>query len=751
MVLLDEKFTAVETPPKFKGGLYEHQKVVVKALLDLESKRHINCISEDNKEKYIIDNHACILSEKLGSGKTIEILALICFSRTPTKILPKPVNVNHLKVESSYFTYGMDDYNYDHIDTQIKRLYPIEIQAKYSSKLNSNLIVVNKSVLVQWEKAIEHFTHLTYFTIGDIRSLKIFYTMYLNGTLNYDIILLKSNHVTNFYLRGENPNLVHSSRSFIDVVALMCEATPFSRVIYDDFDTITSAGENVMLVNAFYSIFVSTTRNHTFARYNNLQGVTKKTSIDTLQVIHSLFERRYLMNVYNDVSLFEIFNIRTTPVYMDWSTNIPTFEIYKSTYKNPSDNYLTIMKDLGANNVVEMMNGDAIQTAADSLGITSKSPFDIFKRLLNNKYDIYIASKNRHLKYEAAISHISKLSDMANRPPRVENKVIKHWPENHTEAQIKDIIDDINKMEKYKMLDIDFKSQNLIFALNNQCHSAKNEMEMNGLVITRMKENLREQLCVVCKMDIDGEDIIIPRCCSNIIGSDCFRTAQLESNGDSAVLGKCPGCSKKINIVLDLAYIKAGIDIDALIDAQGDEVIEEPVAVIDESVNKIDNPKLQALWDIIGGKMPASTKPVSFQISSVIDGMYSKPLQPETPRKILMFANYNETLDMVEDFLKTKSISYLRLLGDYHHMHNIVCEFDKLKSGILLINSSKNCAGLNLQSASTIIFFHKLDNRHIESQVIGRAQRIGRTTSLQIYYLLYNNEAHHVDDNMHIL
>jgi hypothetical protein len=51
---------------------------------------------------------------------------------------------------------------------------------------------------------------------------------------------------------------------------------------------------------------------------------------------------------------------------------------------------LEIMGDLGGERIAEMLNGDAIHTAADALGITAKSPFDIFKKLLNNKYTDYM-------------------------------------------------------------------------------------------------------------------------------------------------------------------------------------------------------------------------------------------------------------------------------------------------------------------------------------------------------------------------
>ena len=47
---------------------------------------------------------------------------------------------------------------------------------------------------------------------------------------------------------------------------------------------------------------------------------------------------------------------------------------------------------------------------------------------------------------------------------------------------------------------------------------------------------------------------------------------------------------------------------------------------------------------------------------------------------------------------------------------------------------------MNLENSSDIIFVHKM-NKDMEKQVIGRAQRLGRKSKLNIIYLLYENES----------
>jgi hypothetical protein len=56
-----------------------------------------------------------------------------------------------------------------------------------------------------------------------------------------------------------------------------------------------------------------------------------------------------------------------------------------------------------------------------------------------------------------------------------------------------------------------------------------------------------------------------------------------------------------------------------------------------------------------------------------------------------------------------------------------------------MLNAQHYGSGLNLQMATDIIIYHELDIE-LETQVIGRAQRLGRTTQLNVYYLLNDNE-----------
>jgi len=56
-----------------------------------------------------------------------------------------------------------------------------------------------------------------------------------------------------------------------------------------------------------------------------------------------------------------------------------------------------------------------------------------------------------------------------------------------------------------------------------------------------------------------------------------------------------------------------------------------------------------------------------------------------------------------------------------------------------MCNSLLFGCGMNLEFATDIIFFHKMTNE-MKNQVIGRCQRPGRRSILNIWYLMHDNE-----------
>lgn len=107
-------------------------------------------------------------------------------------------------------------------------------------------------------------------------------------------------------------------------------------------------------------------------------------------------------------------------------------------------------------------------------------------------------------------------------------------------------------------------------------------------------------------------------------------------------------------------------------------------------------------------------------------------------KKVLVFAEYRETLEKIDNVLKKNSIKCSTL-----DLRGIKKKIEEYKSStdcnILLINSVQLGSGINLENTTDVILFHKFDTA-LEKQVIGRAHRPGREIQLKIWYLLNQNE-----------
>jgi len=260
----------------------------------------------------------------------------------------------------------------------------------------------------------------------------------------------------------------------------------------------------------------------------------------------------------------------------------------------------------------------------------------------------------------------------------------------------------------------------------------------NGLAINRVKDNIKAGECQICSLELKDFNVFINKCCGIILCDECA----IKGSHLIKLTAKCPNCDADINFSKDVIFINQEFDINSIVEATGDEH-EIKSSHVKDKENNVDpkiNPKLKALLDIINGDPPVNKKTVDMSIKQLIIG--KSILEPPKYRKVLVFANFNETLHNIEKTLDENSIKYLKLQGTHSKISTIISTFknSNIHPTVLLINSSEHCAGLNLQFATDLIFFHKIINDNIESQVAGRAQRIGRTSNLNIHFLLYTNE-----------
>jgi SNF2 family DNA or RNA helicase len=110
-------------------------------------------------------------------------------------------------------------------------------------------------------------------------------------------------------------------------------------------------------------------------------------------------------------------------------------------------------------------------------------------------------------------------------------------------------------------------------------------------------------------------------------------------------------------------------------------------------------------------------------------------------RKCLIFSSHEQSFKHVSAILTDNDIQFAKLSGTAARINNLVTKFKHNESGldVLLLNASHYGTGLNLENATDVVFFHKM-NQNLEVQVIGRAQRANRTSSLCVHHICYENE-----------
>ena len=72
--------------------------------------------------------------------------------------------------------------------------------------------------------------------------------------------------------------------------------------------------------------------------------------------------------------------------------------------------------------------------------------------------------------------------------------------------------------------------------------------------------------------------------------------------------------------------------------------------------------------------------------------------------------------------------------GSVSERTNNVNSFKDGNTQVIFLNSRFNGAGINLQEATDIIVYHQMETSTL-NQIIGRANRIGRTSSLNVHHL----------------
>lgn len=828
---------------KIKTVLFEHQRSVIAAMKNIEDRRSIDLL---NAKLYY---SGAVLSEPVGSGKTVELLAHILNSPLP-KVYPTLMPGISIGSRSRF-----------------KEGTKIYMHLKYKNILKPTIIFVGASVLNQWEDAIKRFTDVKYFVVRTVFELRILLELIRTKKVNeYQIILVKNKKITvplikgdvklprftsesNMSYRYENyvkyisieristqddivdvsdfdelshetedtatddnePEKTKKSKKSLDEDELsskiiqQLEALPtvieipkyvynadfghmyyyyqllikghkegiepyekisprvnydymfnriglirnicWSRVIIDDFNH-DETPHSCIFINSLFTWFVSSTNNTDkkikyIPNYSHVDKTTNLGDVIELGMVSSTETIKY-----NDL-LFEYVNVRTKKEYIASTMEIPYPKFRIAHFINPNERYVSLVNALSGNEisrVMEMLNANAIGEAAKAVGIQSNKIKDVFKKILGDKYQAYIDSSN-----------LIEFIDF-----QLQNE--GEWlPIEMCQEEKKTY----GKRDLYAFKPIEYRYPNILTFLKEVRDEQKEINKVNGAAVDRVRSNIKQGDCPVCGDSLMEKDVTINLCCCLVLCSNCgINSQKLKEHYSQLSGGVCAQCRQQIAIT-DLVFIgsndirisqleKANIaELDAedlvveeKIEEEPEDIPEETKSELPEYILKLRDTipdevsnkttKIDGIIRILVGK-PLRNTPVDIHIDNMMKGTCL--LKEKEVRKLLVFANYDESLNDIEKKLTEYNIKFWKLEGTPNQRSKIAINFQLCTEPcILIVNSSKHCAGLNLQTATDLIFYHYIIDPAIETQVAGRGHRIGRFSPLNVWYFCYQSE-----------
>ena len=247
------------------------------------------------------------------------------------------------------------------------------------------------------------------------------------------------------------------------------------------------------------------------------------------------------------------------------------------------------------------------------------------------------------------------------------------------------IVDLILQKKKSELLELDMKIQiytlrddeNKITELENKKIRINNQINE---LDTKFKDMLKNP-CNICCEPLKSPVLEIN--CQNLFCGECLLTWLQRKN-------TCPLCRIDVDTT-KLIYIQT-------------EIHDKNDITITEEKNMT---KLEKIVDIISNNSEG---------------------------KFLIFSDHDGSFLTINRVLKENNITCVQIKGNIKKTEKNLDSFKNGDTQVIFLNSKFNGAGINLQEATDIILYHEM-NFDIEVQILGRANRIGRKTHLNVHHL----------------
>lgn len=218
--------------------------------------------------------------------------------------------------------------------------------------------------------------------------------------------------------------------------------------------------------------------------------------------------------------------------------------------------------------------------------------------------------------------------------------------------------------------------------------------------IEKLKDSSSECVCPICLDDIDVNNIVITKCGHKFCWDCLYETHKIRKD----TIIKCPTCN--LCMKNDEVYL-----------LKDDKTNYDEISDLEKIIKRV-----------------KSTK-----IGNIIYYLKNS-IKPKD--KVILFSQWDEMLHKVGDLLKDTGINIVYCNGSVYQRKRAITNFTKNDDVNIILLSSRNAAsGINLTVSNKIIFLEPIygtkDYRtSIESQAVGRADRIGQKRPIEIHRFL---------------
>jgi SNF2 family DNA or RNA helicase len=208
----------------------------------------------------------------------------------------------------------------------------------------------------------------------------------------------------------------------------------------------------------------------------------------------------------------------------------------------------------------------------------------------------------------------------------------------------------------------------------------KKEKELK-IIKERAESVVDEGSCRICYEDFDKP--VMVNCCQSMFCGKCILPWFSKKQS-------CPLCREKIE--------------------------KKNMIYIDENVSETNN-------------KPIKKKKQLTKLETILSIIKKNP-----SGRFIIFSSYDVTFSRIHHCLKNSNVSFSELKGAASTREKIINQYKRGNIRVMLLNCRHNGAGINLQETTDIILYHEMEES-LHTQILGRANRIGRTTSLTVHQL----------------